>query len=182
MWAHEHFNINVDLMSAGKALQVGATIGSEEAFFTREEDACRISSTWGGGDLIGLAMGIQVMKIIDREHLVANAEKQGLYLKTKLTELAESTADNKTIQLQKPRGKGLMIGMKVHQPKNLKKFEKINKTLRNKLVDGCYENGLLILGAGWNNIRFAPPLNVKTANIDEALDVFTSVIQKIEKE
>ena len=182
MWAHEHFKINVDLMSAGKALQVGATLGSEEVFFTEEEDACRISSTWGGGDLIGLAMGIQVMKIIDKEHLVANAEQQGKYLSKRLSEIASESEENKKIQFQQPRGRGLMIGMKVHQPGNLRKFEKINKILRNKLVDGCYENGLLILGAGWNNIRFAPPLNVRSENIDEALSVMTDVIKSIEKD
>ena len=181
MWAHEHFDIKIDLMTAGKALQVGATIGSEEVFFSSESDACRISSTWGGGDVIGLAMGIEVMKIIDREHLVENAAKQGDYLQKRLTEIAQNTEDNKTIHLQKPRGKGLMIGMKVHQPGNLKKYEKINKQLRNRLVDGCYEKGLLILGAGWNNIRFAPPLNVTTEHIDEALVVMEQVIKKIEK-
>ncbi len=180
MWAHEHFNVKVDLMTAGKALQVGATIGSEEVFFSKDSDACRISSTWGGGDLIGLAMGIEVMKIIDNEHLVDNAAKQGTYLQKRLTKVAESTEGNKNIQLEKPTGKGLMIGMKVHQPGNLKKYEKINKQIRNKLVDGCYERGLLILGAGWNNIRYAPPLNVKKEHIDEAINVMEQVIQKIE--
>ena len=182
MWAHQHFNIDVDLMSAGKALQVGATIGSDEVFFSNESDACRISSTWGGGDLIGLAMGINVMKIIDKEHLVSNAEKQGQYLKKKLSEMAEETAENKKIQFQQPNGKGLMIGMKINKPGMVNaKYDKANKFLRDQLVDGCYENGLLILGAGWNNIRFAPPLNVTTDNIDEAISVIDEVIQKIEK-
>ena len=181
MWAHEHFNVQVDLMTAGKALQVGATIGSDEVFFSKESDACRISSTWGGGDIIGLAMGIEVMKIIDRENLVENAARQGAYLQKKLTEIADQTSENKKIRLEKPRGKGLMIGMKVHQPGNLQKFQKINKQLRNRLVDGCYEKGLLILGAGWNNIRYAPPLNVTTKNIDEAISVMESVLNDIEK-
>ena len=181
MWAHQHFNVEVDLMTAGKALQVGATIGSEEVFFGQDCDACRISSTWGGGDVIGLAMGIQVMKIMEREHLVENAAKQGAYLQRRLTEVAESTNNNTKIKLDKPRGKGLMIGMKIHEPGNSKKFQKINKQLRNKLVDGCYEKGLLILGAGWNNIRYAPPLNVKQEHIDEAISVMEEVIRQIEK-
>ena len=181
-WAHEHFGIEVDLMTAGKALQTAAVMGSEEVFFNEDCDACRISSTWGGGDLMGLAMGIQVMKIIEKDHLVENAATQGAYLQKRLTDVAESTNENKKIQLDKPRGKGLMIGMKIHEPGNRKKFEKINKQLRNKLVDGCYAKGLLILGAGWNNIRYAPPLNVTTQNIDEAIAVMESVIKDIEKD
>ncbi|MFW9930081.1 MAG: aspartate aminotransferase family protein [Candidatus Thorarchaeota archaeon] len=181
MWAHQHLNIEVDLMTAGKALQVAATIGSEEVFFSNPSDACRISSTWGGGDLIGLAMGIEVMKIIDREHLVENAANKGKYLQNQLTKLAENTLDNKIIQFLKPRGKGLMIGMKVQQPGNKKRFDKNNKHIRNQFVDACYEHGLLILGAGWNNIRFAPPLNVTTESIDEAIAVIEDVVQEIEK-
>jgi 4-aminobutyrate aminotransferase len=180
MWAHEHFGINVDLMTAGKALQVGATIGTDEVFFNKDSDACRISSTWGGGDLIGLAMGIEVMKIIEHEHLVENASTQGKYLQKKLIELAESTQENKNILFNKPRGKGLMIGMKVQKPGISKRYDPTNKHVRNELVDGCYENGLLILGAGWNNIRFAPPLNVTNSQIDEAISVMEDVIQNME--
>ena len=121
------------------------------------------------------------MKIIDKENLVSNAESQGKYLYKRLSELALETEGNKNIQLQKPRGKGLMIGLKINQPGNNRKYQKINKNLRNSLVDGCYEKGLLILGAGWNNIRFAPPLNVTKENIDEAFDVFSNVVQKIER-
>ena len=180
MWGHEHHNITVDLMSAGKALQVGATLGSEEVFFSKESDACRISSTWGGGDIIGLVMGTEVIHIIQKEHLLENVVKQGQYLSTRLRELANKCANNKHVILDQPKGRGLMLGLSIKKPGMTKNYDNYTKIARNKIVDECYHRGLLILGAGWNNIRFAPPLNVTKENIDEALNVFEEAVFAVE--
>ena len=45
----------------------------------------------------------------------------------------------------------------------------------------CQKNGLLLIGAGHNVIRFVPPLVISKADVDEAVSVFEKVLMKINK-
>ena len=40
----------------------------------------------------------------------------------------------------------------------------------------CIENGMLIVGAGVNVIRFVPPLIVEKAHIDEAISILRKAL------
>ena len=40
--------------------------------------------------------------------------------------------------------------------------------------------GFLLLGAGPNTVRFVPPLNVSPTHLDEALELFESVLTTVE--
>jgi 4-aminobutyrate aminotransferase len=55
-WAYEHFFIKPDIAISAKALQVGATI-YKKAPDPMEKGV--LSSAWGGGDRIDLALGIR---------------------------------------------------------------------------------------------------------------------------
>jgi len=48
--------------------------------------------------------------------------------------------------------------------------------LRDRIVDLCYENGLLTLGCGKSVIRISPPLCTSKDQVDEALDIIEKVI------
>ena len=85
-WAFQHYNITPDVMTSAKALNVGATIANKN-MFPKEEGA--ISSTWGGGHLIDLAVGCQTIKTIKRKRLLSNVKRQGLYLRKRLSEIAQ---------------------------------------------------------------------------------------------
>src|SRR3989344_4692968 len=76
-WAYQHFDIIPDVFSTAKALQVAATV-SKKSYFP-EEGA--ISSTWGGGHSIDLALGAATINTIKKEKLLDNVKKQGHYLK-----------------------------------------------------------------------------------------------------
>ena len=60
-WAFEHAGIIPDIVTSAKALQVGATIAKKELFPT---ESGSISSTWGGGDLVDMAMGVEIIRTI----------------------------------------------------------------------------------------------------------------------
>jgi 4-aminobutyrate aminotransferase len=67
------------------------------------------------------------------------------------------------------RGKGLMIGVEFVKDKATKEAD---VKVRDNTVDHAFLRGLLLLGCGMSTIRFAPPLNVTKAEIDEAMEIF----------
>ncbi len=171
-WAHEYFDIEVDLMTSGKALQVGAAMGTDENFPLQPKDACRVSSTWGGGDIFAMAIGLAVIEAIEKENLIENARKQGEYMLHELKKLAQDFPQ----YIKNPRGRGLFVGIDITDKKA---FDPEAKKLRNKIVDLAYENGLLVLGAGWSSIRFAPPLIVGKKEIDEGMGVLRKILESL---
>ncbi len=162
-WAHEHFGITPDLMTAGKALQVGATIGQRK-WFPKEPSS--ISSTWGGGSTIDLAMGIQTIRTIKKEKLLARCKRMGKYLVKQLVGLCGEHPE-----AYGARGLGLMCA-----------FDMPTKESRDHLVEHLMHNGLVTLGAGHNSIRLIPPYIVGKEEIDEAVAIIKKSLADIHKE
>ncbi len=52
---------------------------------------------------------------------------------------------------------------------------------RSRIIQACFEKGLLILGAGENVIRFSPPLIIAKKEADTALAIFEEVLSRVEK-
>ena len=61
------------------------------------------------------------------------------------------------------RGKGLMIGVEIVRDQKTKERA---GDLRDAIVDRAFEKGLLLLGAGENTIRIAPPLMIDEEQAD----------------
>ena len=72
------------------------------------------------------------------------------------------------------RGKGLMIGVELVKDKETK--ERAEKE-RGKIINKCFQKGLLLLGCGPNSIRFMPPLIVTKKEADTALSIFEEVVK-----
>jgi 4-aminobutyrate aminotransferase len=101
--------------------------------------------------------------------LMQNAQTVGAFLKRKLQEL-EATCD----VIGQVRGEGLMIGVEIVTSKASRdRFA----DLRNRIVDDCFEQGLLILGCGENSIRFSPPLVITEEQAQVAVEIFARAIQ-----
>lgn len=152
-WAIQNFNINPDIISAAKALQVGATIANKS--FISEPGA--ISSTWGGGHILDLALGLETIKIIKRKKLLINIKNTGIYLRKRLKEL----------DVKNQRGIGLMQA-----------FDLENKEIRDNLIIECLKNGLVVLGCGHNGVRLIPPYIISKTEIDQAIDILNSSIKR----
>ncbi|MBI2663346.1 aminotransferase class III-fold pyridoxal phosphate-dependent enzyme [Candidatus Woesearchaeota archaeon] len=152
-WAIQNFNINPDIISAAKALQVGATIANKS--FISEPGA--ISSTWGGGHILDLALGLETIKIIKRKKLLINIKNTGIYLRKRLNEL----------DVKNQRGIGLMQA-----------FDLENKEIRDNLIIECLKNGLVVLGCGHNGVRLIPPYIISKTEIDQAIDILDSSIKR----
>ncbi len=64
------------------------------------------------------------------------------------------------------RGIGLMIGME------------LNQLSAKEFAATCFEEGLLVVPAGNNTIRFLPPLTIKQKQIKEAMKIVQKVLEK----
>lgn len=153
----EHYKIKPNILTLAKSLQVGATI-VEEKFDPKEAGA--ISSTWGGGDRIDLAVGKIVIEKIRKHKLYKNAKKMGKYLLKRLKEI-----EKKFEFIKNARGIGLLCAIDIINEK------------REKLIQNCFKNGLLLLPCGEKSIRFIPPLIIKKDEIDEGIEIFEKCLK-----
>jgi 4-aminobutyrate aminotransferase len=137
-WVYEHYGVEPDIMTVAKALQVGATVYDKKYEPT---ESGVLSSTWGGGSRIDMAIGTKIIEIIQRNDLLSNSQKIGEKI---LKNFVDIVGINGLIDA---RGIGLMIGLE---------FD--TKTTRDVIVNRLFKKGLLVLPAGMKSIRIMPPL------------------------
>lgn len=157
-WAFEHYNVKPDIMTAAKALQVGATMYNKRL---EPKERSALSSTWGGGSRIDMAAGMRTIQVIKRDRLLENATKMGNMLKKGLEELVGKKG---VIDV---RGLGLMIGLE---------FD--TRVRREKKIVELFKSGLLTLGAGQKSLRIIPPLVITKKQIEQGLEIMTQILSK----
>ena len=152
MFAYQDYEVEPDIMTTAKALGCGVPVG---AFVLNEKTAQNSlvpgdhGTTYGGNPLACRAVS-KVFDLFEEEKILEHVQKIAPYLEKKLDELVE-----KYDFLTERRGKGLMQGVVVAgRPVG----EIINKAI---------ENGLFVLSAGTDVLRFVPPLIITEADIDE---------------
>jgi len=160
-WSFEHYNIRPDIMTAAKSLQVGAVLTTNK-YDPKEEGA--VSSTWGGGGRIDLAVGLKTIEIIEKENLLKNAEKMGNYIKKRLEEL-KSRYNKKILDV---RGFGLMLA-----------FELSKSNQKREVVNEAFKKGLLLIGCGEKSIRVIPPLIISKEDAEKGLEIIEDVVKAI---
>jgi L-lysine 6-transaminase len=157
-WAHEHFGLEPDALAFGKKTQVcGCLVGPA---VDREPDnvfrvSSRINSTWGG-NLVDMVRCARYLEIIESERLVDNARSVGDHLLAGLVALQGELGGRMT----NARGRGLMIA-----------FDLPDTEMQKKAQAKIIENGMLLLTCGTRSIRFRPPLDLRAAEADAALDI-----------
>jgi len=164
MWAYQHFYFEPDILAFGKKTQVcGIMVGNridevkENVFVVPS----RLNSTWGG-NLVDMVRCQKYLEIIDEENLIKNAEIQGKRLLQGL-EIIEKKYPQKILNV---RGRGLMCAFDLLTPEK-------RDALKNKL----YANHLLVLTCGSVTIRFRPPLNITSEEIDETLEIIEKTVK-----
>ena len=114
-------------------------------------------TTYGGNPFVCAAVS-EVLKIYDEEKIVEHVKVVGQYLWDKLENLK-----TKYDCIVDHRGLGLIQGLEFkNNPKEI-----VNKAL---------ENGLVLIAAGNNTIRFVPPLIICKADVDNMIKVLSSIM------
>jgi len=76
------------------------------------------------------------------------------------------------------RGKGLMIGIEfVLDQKTKEKAPRI----RDRVIEAAFRKGLLVLGAGENSLRLAPPLVIDEEQAEFAVRTLDACISEAER-
>ena len=168
-WAHETLGVQPDLLAFGKKMQVCGMLGGGR--LDEEPDnvfkmSSRINSTWGG-NLVDMVRCMRYLQIIEEERMVENAATVGAHLLGKLQALGHEMPD----VISNARGRGLMCAIDLPDTET-----------RNRVADKAYELGLMILGCGHRSLRFRPPLDITTAEIDEALGLIRKAIAESRKQ
>ena len=160
-WAYEHYGVKPDIMSVAKALQVGTT-AFDKKYDPKQKGV--LSSTWGGGDRIGMMRGARIIDVIKRDRLLDNATKRGLELMKGLSEMINKNG------IKSVQGLGLMIGIEFDTSKR-----------RDKLVNDLFKNRLLVLDAGKKSIRLIPPLILSKEQVEKGLAILNKVFSSNKK-
>lgn len=154
MFAWQGFGVKPDILTMAKAIGNGIPVGA----FAMTEKVAKYSlsagdhgSTYGGNPLACTAVK-KVIEIFEREDIVGHVQKVAPYLTRRLDELVDEL-DCVTAR----KGKGLMQGLVITKP-----LAEVNKR--------TIEEGLLVIQAQGNVIRFVPPLIVEEKHIDEMID------------
>jgi len=162
MWAHEHFDVKPDIMVFGKKMQVAGILCGpkiDEVENNVFKESSRINSTFGG-NLVDMVRARKYLEIIEEEKLVKNAKVMGLRLLTLLQYLQHH------YPIDNIRGRGLMCAIDLPTVQE-----------RDRIKKEAYRKGLILLGCGEKSIRFRPPLNVSSSEIDEAVEILKESIQ-----
>jgi len=127
------------------------------------------ASTFGGNP-VACAAALVTIRLL-REQYVQNAAVVGEYLMNGVRELQRKHA-----LIGDVRGRGLMIGVElVRDPKT--KERAVEE--RNAVVQAMFRRGVLILGAGRNAVRFAPPLVLTKDQADTVLRLFDESLSEV---
>jgi 4-aminobutyrate aminotransferase len=169
MFALEHFGIVPDIVCLAKGIASGMPLGAIVASGEIMNWPPGSHASTYGGNPVACAAALATIAVIE-DGLVANAAEVGAYLKERLTQLKA-----KHPVLSDVRGLGLMIGVEFAKPGA---DGAPDAKLRDQIMQKCFEKGLLLLSCGESTLRFCPPLIVKKAEADRAVEIFDAAIRE----
>lgn len=158
MFAWQAYDVKPDIMTCAKALGCGVPVG---AFVLTKKVADASlkpgdhGTTYGGNPFVGAAVS-KVFDIFAQRNMTGHVKEIGAYLEGNLEQLQ---AEYGFITAR--RGRGLIQGLELSIPVG----EVSTKAL---------EQGLLVITAGTNVLRFVPPLIIEKNHVDE-------MVQKLKK-
>ncbi|MEL6633125.1 MAG: ornithine--oxo-acid transaminase [Bacteroidota bacterium] len=171
MLACDHENIKPNILVLGKALSggvlpVSAILADDEVMLSIKPG--EHGSTYGGNPL-ACAVAKAALEVIVDEGLVEKADQLGNVFRSKMQELVEKRPD----LLVGVRGKGLLNAVLVNDTED-------SPTAWNMCL-ALAENGLLAKPTHGNIIRFAPPLVITEAQMNECVEIISKTFMEFSK-
>lgn len=163
LFAHEHYDLQPDVLSSAKGLGGGFPVGA--CLTTEEVGQHMIVGTHGstfGGNPLAMAVGNAVLDLVLEPGLMDEVTRKGEVLRAGLEDLVTRYP----AVLSKVTGVGLMIGVKCEVP-NV------------ELMAALRQSKLLVGRAGDNMIRLLPPLNVSDEHVTQALNTIETAVKSL---
>lgn len=163
IYAYFKYDVMPDILTTAKALGMGLPVG---AFVVNEKVANSSlvpgdhGTTYGGNALVAAAV-YKSIDIIKNRKLVDNVNNLNDYLDETLDYFV-----NKYVFVKERRGMGFMKGLVVEKPTR-------------EILEKSLTEGLVILSAGKDVLRFLPPLVIGKEHIDEFKEKLDKVLSNI---
>jgi acetylornithine/N-succinyldiaminopimelate aminotransferase len=163
MFAWQNYGVKPDIMTVAKALGCGVPVG---AFLMTQKVADRSlapgdhGTTYGGNPFVGAAVSA-VFDQFEKLSIVEHVNEIAPYLAEKLDALVE-----KYDCLTAHRGLGLMRGLVCTIPVG-------------QVSAKALENGLVLITAGSDVLRFVPPLIIEKEHVDEMVEKLEKTLQEL---
>jgi 4-aminobutyrate aminotransferase len=170
MFAHQHFGVDPDIITLAKGIASGMPLCATVAKASYMQWTPGAHASTFGGNPVSVAAALTTIQLLEQE-LVDNAARIGARMKDRLL-----TWPARFPIVGDVRGLGLMLGIEIVRDQATK--EKAPE-LRDRIVERGFEKGILMLGAGHNAIRLAPPLVLTADQADFALDTLEECIREV---
>jgi len=166
LFAYQHYGVTPDILSSAKSLGGGFPIG---AMLTTEALAKHLAvgthGTTYGGNPLACAVGEAVMEVINTPEVLEGVKAKHQRFKTKLEQIGQQYG-----VFSEVRGLGLLIGAVLSEAW---------KGKAKAILDAAAVEGVMVLQASPDVVRFAPSLVVEDADIDEGLARFERAVAKL---
>jgi acetylornithine/N-succinyldiaminopimelate aminotransferase len=166
LFAYMQLGIEPDILTTAKALGGGFPIG---AMLTREAIAQvfkpGVHGTTFGGNPLACAVAETAFTLINSPELLAGVREREVWFREALADINE-----RHHCFAEVRGQGLLLGAELAEPYagRAKAF-----------VEAGIANGVLVLVAGANVVRFAPALNLSREEFDLGMQRFAVAVASI---
>lgn len=163
MFAYEQYGVKPDIVTNAKALGGGLPFG---AFIASEEVAASFGpgshgSTFGANPVAASASRA-VFEVMEKEDMLSHVKTVGADLRDRLLELKEEFPE----VIKDVRGLGLMLGMEV-------------TCGASAVVNACFDNGVVLLSAGPDVVRFLPPFIITEKDVDFLTETLKKAVNSI---
>ncbi len=161
MFAYEHYGIKPDIVTMAKGIGSGIPVGAIAT--TKEIGKAFVPGDHGttfGGNPFACTAVAKSIELMEKRNLLGHVKEMGDYLGQKLQELTASCPVAKEV-----RGLGLLRGLVCDAPIG-------------EICSQALEQGLIVLSAGTDVVRFVPPLIIEKAHIDEMIAKLEPVLQR----
>lgn len=128
-------------------------------------------TTFGGTPLI-CAGALEVLSVIEDEHLLENAKNLGAYI-------LESLRGLHSPWIREVRGVGLMIGIELSPDFTSRCGLSSGKAPSLYMVERLHAAGMLSIPSGTHILRWLPPLNLTKRDVDEAVGILSAVLSSL---
>ena len=166
LYAYQHYGVTPDILSSAKSLGGGFPIG---AMLTTDAIAKHLAvgthGTTYGGNPLACAVGEAVIDIVNTPEVLAGVKAKSEQFRSRLLAIGQATG-----LFSEVRGLGLLLGCVLSDAW---------KGKAKAVLDAAAAEGVMVLQASPDVVRFAPSLVVEDADIDEGLKRFERAVRQL---
>ncbi|MDI9977918.1 aminotransferase class III-fold pyridoxal phosphate-dependent enzyme [Rhodococcus sp. IEGM 1307] len=169
-FGHQHFDVRPDIITIAKGLASGfplSGIAASEELMAKGWPGSQ-GGTYGG-NAVSCAAAVATLEVIEKEDLVANAAARGV-------QLLDGARARAIDGIGDVRGLGLLVGSEFTAADG--SADRAKASAAQQLAA---KKGLLLLtcGAHMNVVRMIPPLIVTAEQIEDALKIWSEVLDEV---